>query len=471
MSRFDRRMIRGLDEIAEQVTPSSSALADFRSRVAQQTPQEEVVIMLTPNNTPPRRPRRVVLTVVGAAAVLGLALAGIVLLRSDGEEIVTTSDEPIQSEPAATVAPTPANVPPFDSLQWSRVPEDSTPFVPGADDTIDGVTAWGDGFVAVGVDGSSGRAAAWLSEDGNDWSLVFVDEPPPGAESRSGPWIGSSISDVVAGGPGLVAAGTECTGFEDCQGKIWTSTDGRSWSKTDIEPGIGSLLYDITAGGPGLVVGGEFAIPGVDARGAVWTSVDGITWTRVFESDTLLTEGIELVAAGESGLVAVGAASGGPSGQPRTWTSPDGLSWTVHEDVPQFSAIAATGSGFVAVGTEELTENACHAGAVGDCRAAVWTSVDGITWTRVPHNDATFGAGPDKQMMSDVTAIDSGLLAVGTSVWYSPDGTTWSQIYHDPALAGDDGHVDGVGVAVGESAVVAWNSARTPILWNAQLPS
>jgi hypothetical protein len=330
------------------------------------------------------------------------------------------------------------------------------------------VTAWGDGFVAVGVDGSSGRAAAWLSEDGNDWSLAFVDEPPPGAETQTEPWIGSSINDVVAGGPGLVAAGTECTGFEDCRGKIWTSTDGRAWSKTDIEP---ALLYEITASDQGLAVGGEFAILDEHARGAVWTSFDGIAWTRVLESDTQLTEGIELVAAGESGLVAAGTAAGGPGpvGQPRAWTSPDGLSWTVHEDVPQFSAIAATGPGFVAVGTEELVENACNAGAVGDCRAAVWTSVDGITWTRVPHDDAIFGAGADKQMMGDVTALDSGVLAVGTSVWYSPDGTIWSQIYHDPALAGEhDDRMDGV--AVGESAVVAWHSAGTPTLWIAPLP-
>lgn len=40
----------------------------------------------------------------------------------------------------------------------------------------------------------------------------------------------------------------------------------------------------------------------------------------------------------------------------------------------------------------------------------VWTSVDGITWSRVPHNAAVFGAAG----MTSVTAGGPGLVAVGT---------------------------------------------------------
>ena len=46
-----------------------------------------------------------------------------------------------------------------------------------------------------------------------------------------------------------------------------------------------------------------------------------------------------------------------------------------------------------------------------ELRAAVWTSVDGITWTRVPHDEALFG----DTTMSSVTAGGPGLVAVGES--------------------------------------------------------
>jgi hypothetical protein len=50
--------------------------------------------------------------------------------------------------------------------------------------------------------------------------------------------------------------------------------------------------------------------------------------------------------------------------------------------------------------------------------AAVWTSVDGIIWTRVPHDEAVFGEGvgfgsEGFQGMNSVTAGGPGLVAVG----------------------------------------------------------
>jgi len=223
----------------------------------------------------------------------------------------------------------------------------------------------------------------------------------------------------------------------------------------------------------------------------VWTSVDGITWDRA-PVDPDLLDGIQRVAGDESGLVAIGGGWPDSQGNGAMWSSPDGLSWSVVPGAPTLTAIAATDSGFVGVGTEELVENACDAGADGDCRAVVWTSVDGTTWTRVPPNEAVFGGGSDKQMMSDVTTVGSGVMAVGTSVWYSPDGTTWSRIYQDPALTSDGGRMRS-GVAGGSALVVVgaddgshyeweanpdpryppirtWQSAATPIVWAAPFP-
>jgi hypothetical protein len=111
MSRFDDRLTRGFDEIAERATPSPSAHANFRTRVAQHTPHEKVVIMMTPNDIQPRRPRWALLTVVGASAAL--ALVGIVLLRSETDDTMpsaTTAEAPATTVPDDVEPPVVASV-------------------------------------------------------------------------------------------------------------------------------------------------------------------------------------------------------------------------------------------------------------------------------------------------------------------------------------------------------------------------
>jgi hypothetical protein len=50
----------------------------------------------------------------------------------------------------------------------------------------------------------------------------------------------------------------------------------------------------------------------------------------------------------------------------------------------------------------------------------VWTSVDGITWTRVPRDDTAFGSWPD--WTYDVTVGGPGLVAVGN---HTGDAAVW----------------------------------------------
>ena len=65
--------------------------------------------------------------------------------------------------------------------------------------------------------------------------------------------------------------------------------------------------------------------------------------------------------------------------------------------------------------------------------AAVWTSTDGVTWSRVPPQPEILG-GPDYQAMDTVYVGGPGLVAVGESspqrltVWTSTDGTTWFRL-------------------------------------------
>jgi len=162
-------------------------------------------------------------------------------------------------------------------------------------------------------------------------------------------------------------------------------------------------MQSVTVGGPGLVaVGSESSVWDDETErsetynAAVWTSADGLTWSRVPHDEAVF---------------------GGPGTQ-------------------EMTSVTTGGPGLVAVGSD-TTE-------VGyETAAAVWTSVDGITWSRVPHDEAVF----DGVEMNSVTVGGPGLVAVGlvgpyggrdAAVWTSVDGITWSRVPHD-AAAGEAG--------------------------------
>jgi hypothetical protein len=249
------------------------------------------------------------------------------------------------------------------------------------------------------------------------------------------------MRSVVAGGPGLVAVGVGDTGGA----AVWTSVDGITWSRVAHDEAVfgGGEMNSVTVGGPGLVAVGSAGVAAVSAGvAAVWTSVDGITWSRVPHDEAVFSttgnqvmsrvQKMNSVTAGGPGLVAVGWSGVGDfssvlrdPGSAMVWTSPDGITWSrVAHDEAVFgtadkaqgmTSVAVGGPGLVAVGTERVGQDE----AVG-VRAAVWTSVDGITWSRVPHDEAVFGAETG-QWMWGVTAGGPGLVAIGNerhaAVW------------------------------------------------------
>ena len=64
--------------------------------------------------------------------------------------------------------------------------------------------------------------------------------------------------------------------------------------------------------------------------------------------------------------------------------------------------VTAGGPGFVAVGSAELWDG-----------PAVWTSVDGISWSRLPYDETVFGGAGDRALI-DVTAGGPSLRIVST---------------------------------------------------------
>jgi len=302
------------------------------------------------------------------------------------------------------------------------------------------------------------------------WSRVAHDDAVFGGDDRAIGWAsftGQQMVSVTVGGPGLVAVGSD-----KLDAAVWTSVDGITWTRVPHDDAVfgGATMGSVTVGGPGLVAVGPGQVEsGGDA--AVWTSVDGFTWTRVPHDDAVFGEArMNSVTAGGPGLVAVGTGNGEEAA---VWVSVDGLAWarvphdeTVFGGATTMVSVTVGGPGLVAVGWDSLDY---HLDLI-QAGAAVWTSVDGITWARVPHDEAVFGGGVDPVLsltMVSVTSGGPGLVAVGSelfgrrgAVWTSVDGITWTRVADGATFSGPMMSVTSRGsglVAVGSDAEV-WTS-------------
>ena len=279
---------------------------------------------------------------------------------------------------AADSLSTPAAWTSTDGVAWTRAR--------GAPDwsaaELTDVVAGPDGLVAVGRrDTEQGQqGAVWTSTDGSAWTPVTSF---PGGTSFS------TIQAIARGADGFVAVGQAQDDDSlggGASGAAWTSPDGRTWTaaldETAYRSSVGGLrgpdpeLTDVVAGGPGFVAVGSLA----DANGifgAIFTSPDGRSWTRV-AGDSLLASSSLVTATTWAGGLAVGGNAGGrgPS-HPVVWTSPDGRDWVAADDADfrargvtpneSLSALVGEGPGLVAVGTGSVFS--------GPSEASVWVGV------------------------------------------------------------------------------------------------
>ena len=321
-----------------------------------------------------------------------------------------------------------------------------------------------------------------LSASAFTWSRVPYDEAVFGGSGAQ------SMSSVTVGGPGLVAVGSSWDGEEDRNvgvAVVWTSPDGVVWSRVPHDEAVfggsgAQSMSSVTVGGPGLVaVGSSWEEDRTDVAAAVWTSPDGVNWSRVPHNKEIFGgagfQNMQSVTVGGPGLVAVGSEDGGLEPGAAVWTSVDGITWSrvPHnkeifggEDSRQMqtdgagrkamNGVTAGGPGLVAVGSDGFD-------------AAVWTSPDGVTWSRVPHDESVFG-GATTQSMWSVTVASPGLVAVGgdssgddvaAAVWTSPDGVNWSRVPHNKEVFGGAGFQNMQGVTVGGPGLVAVGDAES----------
>jgi hypothetical protein len=200
-----------------------------------------------------------------------------------------------------------------DGLAWTRV-QDNEAF---ADARVLALARRADRLVAVGTTGIEGRpsgSAAWTSTDGTTWERA-PDTPALG----SGMMLG-----LTAGGPGFVAAGNDLA-VEAAA--VWTSPDGRAWTSVERQAsfdnyGLKITMADVAAAGPGLVAVGHFVFGTQFPEGAVWSSTDGRTWTRAPDVPALGQGRLQAVIGAGDRIVAVGTVGAPDSYIPTVWLSP-----------------------------------------------------------------------------------------------------------------------------------------------------
>jgi hypothetical protein len=257
------------------------------------------------------------------------------------------------------------------------------------------------------------------------------------------------IRDFAVLGSTLVAVGAVGSVTDQLlqDAGVWTSTDGERWTPVDAEDlqgEGGQHIWAVHTFEEGLVaVGFAYATDGA-YDGAIWTSPDGRGWTRVdpgmfAEAGHQLIKGV-VGGTGGLPLVAVGCeddaercdidgqdsdAAVWTSGDGRTWTkAPLGSEWLVGEGIQTMYAVSRRDEIFIAVGA--------HTANTGDLDGAVWTSIDGVSWAF--QRDPAFkvqalGGPPDDQTIRALTRFhreELSFVAVGvTDDGASQDAIVW----------------------------------------------
>ena len=185
-----------------------------------------------------------------------------------------------------------------DGVHWQR---EGTAAV-FADSNIAGITWTGHDFAAVGshnvaqspgvISMASGNAAAWWSQDGQDWHPSDVGPTGHALESVQ-PWIDSLRATGVPPCPGCISAPAE-----------WRSSDdGRSWRQLPLPatvdyPGLESLLVD------------QRLVSLQNQPQRVTWSADGQTWTDLSVNGSPIPDAAQLMVASGETVIAIAGVNG-----------------------------------------------------------------------------------------------------------------------------------------------------------------
>ena len=231
----------------------------------------------------------------------------------------------------------------------------------------------------------------------------------------------------------------------------FVSDDGHSWRTALIDDGVAdgdtSDLLGIAAGPDGLLAYGSVCCS-AESR-AAWLSRDGLAWQRLqlVGFDPAAHYWYTVAAAADGWLAVISDVTG----RNRLVGSSDGASWSAIAIDGHPTDIAATGDRLVVVG-HMLADD-------GSTDGAVWTSADGVDWTRQAIDDPAL-VNTDDVMPLGIVAFGGGLFMTGwqspledrldceasgndcgpgfPTAWSSPDGAHWTAV--DSGLVEESDH-------------------------------
>jgi hypothetical protein len=293
---------------------------------------------------------------------------------------------------------------------------------------------WSRGYLAFHENVDSGSVVPWTSSDARNWQQG---QPLDMTGLANGAWV----EEIVEGPASLLALGRPGGCVDDGSGCIpaaatalWTSTDGRSWSRVDLRKSFGGgAVGDVSAGPKGYMAVGTSGDSGTSLP-AVWLSVDGRVWRAASLSSVAFNDAYlaRATVLGNGFLVAgrVGSLEGYgggyfPSTTPAIWWSADGSDWS-RETLPNVAEAPQAEAAIATVGGGKLVAHVVS----WDCSCPpedvtqTWTSSDGRVWKaatkQFPSPAVVLSDG--RQALQLVPA--DGALTVATS----SDGFVWAQI-------------------------------------------
>ena len=298
---------------------------------------------------------------------------------------------------------------------WERV----ATFAGGDDIAVNGVSADGDGFVAVGhevVDGLR-EPRVWRSPDGRQW------QSSPSEFEVSGDIVdsfGVTVRRLVRQGEGWAAVGTTPGGE-----RLWRSTDLRRWREVPLPEGPGDVdapTLSLLGASRDTVLAGSASTGTPLLVRAHDGEVSNVTATDAAFPDPRTDLGIYGVFTTDRGPILIGdivtrqrAVSGrqvraqlwhqDPSGE---WSRIDGAGVF---DQAEVTDVVQLDDQLVAIGNEAVVDELF---SQGNPVGLVWTSADGESWSEVtgPGTDAL--AGGSTTTVQAAVGTPDGLAAVGT---------------------------------------------------------
>jgi hypothetical protein len=356
-----------------------------------------------------------------------------------GQPSAVPSGLPSPTAPASVpVATLPASD--WKSFAWSSASSAGIPFIREKSSTL----KWSHGFVVSGLGPDQLYSnkdfvyRLWTSSDGVSWT-------------EAGGVTGSGLH--VAEGPnGLVAIGLS-VGRPETQ-TVWTSADGRTWSKAGTTSGLGHMVS--LAGNSNTLVAIWDHSAGTDCTlnggFSTETSADGLHWTNVAQvafgysqmsaPPFATSAGGRLFAMGPAADFGISVQLAGNNclstapGRGTIWWSDDGQAW--HLAAGNLRGLPWA----IDIAAHGLLLEGVLDSAPGGYTLARSTD-GGQTWT----DDQSFaplgpictgacpsGTGPDGYYSSNGAVIVA-VKSDGSKAWISSDARTWTQIkWGGPAL-------------------------------------